>query len=134
MARAFFQKRNKKVCSNVPCAFFCVLFSHVSAYDCLKIAADGPSVFHSPNTPLFSNPPRFSVIMFSLFSPLPPTFYYSFFFSNWTPATLETRAKTYKGSYSNRCFLRGIHEPRLVLFFFLDLISAFTCAFVCLVF
>lgn len=109
MARAFYRmrKEKKRVCSNVPSC------SCVSLYDCLKIAADGPSVFHSPNTPsLFSKPPHdFRLLCSALSLPHPPTFYYcipfSFLFLFQVGRQRRCRRApkhTHKSSYSNRLF------------------------------
>ena len=116
--RAFFERKKK---DSVP-VFQCSLLL-LSLYDCLKIAADGPSVrsintpsfFHPPKT-LVYNPLRFSVIIFS------PSFYYLSIFFRMGDATDAfrrqcARAKTptaieRENPYSNRLFWDASqHEP-----------------------
>lgn len=81
----------------------------------------GFSPFSKTPPLIFRTPPRVSVIMFQL-SPIHPPFViiplillFIFFFSSWTPATLQTRApKHTRVAYSNRLFWEK-HEPRLAL-------------------
>lgn len=129
MARAFYieeykrgRKKKECVCVQFKCSIGFFYPVSLSAYDCLKIAADGPSVFPFSKHPLFlfsekkkTPSTNFGYYMFQLsysLSPHPPTFrYYSFLFwgggsSSWTPATLQTRAPkhTQESPIATACF------------------------------
>ncbi len=124
MARAFYRREKKGVCSVQMFHRLLLLCLSLSAYDCLKIAADGPSVFPFSKHPLFlfsKKPPSTNfgyyvpALLFSL--PHPPTFrYYSFLFGEGgfkldASDAADARAKTHtRVAYSNRLFWDK-HEP-----------------------
>lgn len=136
MARAFYieeykrgRKKKECVCVQFKCSIGFFYPVSLSAYDCLKIAADGPSVFPFSKHPLFlfsekkkTPSTNFGYYMFQLsYSLSPPSTHLSLlFFSFWgrgefkldASDAADARAKTHtRVAYSNRLFWDKRHEP-----------------------